>query len=49
MEKVYDDGYMSEEWTNVCDDKIKQAVEKADKAERILWKFIGHNIRKWWD
>lgn len=20
-----------------------------DKAEPILWKFIGHNIRKWWD
>lgn len=23
--------------------------EYIKKAEPILWKFIGHNIRKWWD
>lgn len=48
MEMVYDDEYVSEAWAYEGD-KLKQAIEKQDKAERILWKFIGHNIRKWWD
>jgi hypothetical protein len=23
--------------------------QKQKKAEQLLWKFIGHNIRYWWD
>lgn len=25
------------------------SIKKQKKAERILWKFIEHNIQKWWD
>lgn len=51
LEDVYEEKYLEEifdknasAWVN-----IHKGLEKQDKAERILWKFIGHNIRKWWD
>ena len=25
------------------------ARAKQDKAHRILWQYIEHNIRRWWD
>lgn len=28
---------------------LKKSLEKQNKAHRILWKLIEHNIRKWWD
>ena len=27
----------------------QKAQEKQDKAHRLLWKLIEHNIREWWD
>jgi len=44
-----------EYWDNVEEVKLvhdklfKEAQQKQLKAERILWKFIEHNIRGWWD
>ncbi len=44
-----------EDWDN-CDQieemestLIKKSQEKQKKAHRILWKFIEHNIQRWWD
>ena len=48
IDRVYNDYYLQQiDW----DDKegLSRALEQDAKAERILWKFIGHNIRHWWD
>ena len=48
MDRVYNDYYLEQiDW----DDKegLSRALEQDAKAERILWKFIEHNIRGWWD
>ena len=39
----------AEEIKQVHDRLFKEAQLKQQKAERILWKFIEHNIRGWWD
>ncbi len=47
--------YKYEKWDNAEEIKIvkntlvKLSREKQKKAEQLLWKFIGHNIRRWWD
>lgn len=28
---------------------VKQSLEKQKRAEKVLWEFIGHNVRNWWD
>jgi len=28
---------------------FKESMEKQQKAEKLVWKYIGHNIRGWWD
>ena len=44
-----------EKWDNAAEIKlvkrelIKQSREKQKRAEKLLWEFIGHNIRHWWD
>ena len=44
-----------EKWDNAEEIKlvkrelVKQSREKQKKAEKLLWKFIEHNIRHWWD
>ena len=48
LDRVYNDYYLQQiDW----DDKegLSRALEQDAKAERILWKFIAHNIRHWWD
>lgn len=47
--------YKYEKWNNVEEIKalkmtlVKLSREKQKKAEKLLWDFIGHNIRYWWD
>ena len=47
--------YKYEKWENADEIKavkktlVKQSREKQKKAEKLLWKFIQHNIRYWWD
>lgn len=47
--------YKYEKWENVEEVEmvkntlIKLSREKQKKAEKLLWKFIGYNIRNWWD
>lgn len=44
-----------EKWDNVEEIRkvktalVKQSLKKQKRAEKLLWDFIGHNIRKWWD
>ena len=28
---------------------LKQAYEQQERAYNLLWRFISHNIRNWWD
>jgi len=53
LENVYEEKYIDEitAYSNENDTwvELNEALEKQDKAERIVWKFIAHNIRKWWD
>ena len=39
----------AEEIKKVKRELIKQSREKQKKAEKLLWRFIEHNIRHWWD
>lgn len=47
--------YKYEKWDNAEEVKavkmtlVKLSREKQKKAEKLLWEFIGHNIRHWWD
>ena len=52
LENVYEEKYIEEMPDGTDKDswiKVHEILEKQDKAERIVWKFIAHNIRKWWD
>ena len=47
--------YEYEKWENkdevkeTFDKLFKQSQEKQIRAEKLVWKFISHNIRGWWD
>ena len=47
--------YVYEKWDNAEEvdakknELVKASREKQKKAERILWAYIQHNIRHWWD
>ena len=47
--------YEYEKWENAEEiDEVKKflserSYEKQEKAEELVWKFISHNIRRWWD
>lgn len=28
---------------------LKESVDKQERAEKLLWKLVAHNIRSWWD
>ena len=43
LENVYEEKYIQQE------PDLEEGFLKHIKAERIVWKFIGHNIKKWWD
>jgi hypothetical protein len=47
--------YKYEDWDNYLEIKeheyklFEESYQKQKKAHRILWKFIEHNIQRWWD
>ena len=47
MDKVYDEEYMEDFYEGKL--TIEEAIEKQQRAHRLLWKFIEHNIEDWWD
>lgn len=54
-EPLYELKWEYEKWDNAEDvekmkDKLfKESKEKQKRAEDLVWKFISHNIRGWWD
>ncbi len=47
--------YEYEKWENkdevkeTFDKLFKQSQDKQKRAEKLVWEFISHNIRGWWD
>jgi hypothetical protein len=39
----------AEEISKVKTALVKQSIEKQKRAEKLLWEFIGHNLKYWWD
>jgi hypothetical protein len=42
-EKYVDEVLMEDDWT-----KIKKAIAKQDKAEKLLFNYLHHYIKQWW-
>tara|TARA_B110000503_G_scaffold136816_1_gene219863 strand:- start:362 stop:682 length:321 start_codon:yes stop_codon:yes gene_type:complete len=49
MDIVYEEKYIDGLSSPYTDDEFKEALKKQDRAHKILWKYIEHNIRHWWD
>ena len=51
--KIWNEKAVDEKHQEGIDELRRQMMllsrEKQEKAHRILWKFIEHNIRHWWD
>lgn len=44
------ESYENKDEISVAKDKLfKESHLKQERAHRILWEFIAHNIRNWWD
>jgi len=54
-EPLYELKWEYEKWDNADEVKetkqklYKESQEKQKRAEELVWKFISHNIRGWWD
>ena len=54
-ELLYELKWEYEKWDNAEEVKetkqklYKESQEKQKRAEELVWKFISHNIRGWWD
>lgn len=54
-EKMFQMGWKYEDWDNadeiseVKDRLFRESIDKQERAHRILWSFIEHNIQRWWD
>ena len=42
-------GINAAEVEEVKDRLFKESQLKQQKAEKLVWEFISHNIRYWWD
>ena len=42
-EKYFDEVLMEDDWS-----KIKKAIAKQDKAKKLLFNYLNHNIESWW-
>ena len=45
----YEKWHNSNEIVSLQRELISKSREKQKRAEKLLWEFIGHNIRHWWD
>lgn len=54
-EKMFQMGWKYEDWDNADEIEetknklFKESQLKQEKAHKLLWKYIEHNIRHWWD
>lgn len=53
IDKVQNEYYIDEllmkKDLNLTDEQMSDAMEKHDRAKRILFKILEENIEKWWD
>jgi hypothetical protein len=55
MDKAYADifvvDFLPDEYYNfeTYEDEVYYLQNRKDRTHKILWKFIEHNIQKWWD
>ena len=51
MDIVYDEKYVDEFLDSNSKDReeYKRVIEKQNRAHKLLWDFIEHNIQRWWD
>lgn len=49
LKKKYEDWDNSEEVKKIETELFHKSQQKQKKAHRILWKYIEHNIQRWWD
>lgn len=51
--KLRNENAVDEQHQKEIDEVRKQmmlhSIDKQEKAEELVWKFISHNIRRWWD
>lgn len=45
----YENWTNAEEISKTIKELSKKSRQQQEKAHRLLWKFIEHNIRHWWD
>jgi 23S rRNA G2069 N7-methylase RlmK/C1962 C5-methylase RlmI len=45
----YESWANSEEVSKKITELYKKSKQQQEKAHRLLWKFLEHNIREWWD
>ena len=45
----YKDRPNAEEIDKLHRELLKESVAKQERAEKLLWKLVAHNIRSWWD
>ena len=52
MDIVYDEKYVDEfldSYDGNDREGFKRVIEKQNRAHKLLWDFIEHNIKSWWD
>ena len=52
MDIVYDEKYVDEfldSYDGNDREGFKRVIEKQNRAHKLLWDFIEHNIQRWWD
>ena len=45
----YKDRPNAEEIDKMHTELLKESVAKQERAEKLLWELVAHNIRSWWD
>lgn len=52
LERIWENDYSEEELEKIeehCSQLRSYYFEKQERAHKLLWDFIAHNIRHWWD
>jgi hypothetical protein len=53
LDRIQSEYYIQEYYDTVADKfcmtEVRKALDKQQKAQRIFFKFLDHNIQKWWD
>tara|TARA_R110002020_G_scaffold113236_3_gene260297 strand:- start:1788 stop:2153 length:366 start_codon:yes stop_codon:yes gene_type:complete len=47
MDKVYEEEWMEDFYDRKI--SLEEAIKKQERAHKLLWEYIEHNIQGWWD